>query len=59
MWDESIALQHDEEREQDREARDTQRYDHDEHVPTTYERAQFNEEEEQAIYERDDKMGAI
>lgn len=64
MWEESIALQHDEERNQDNAERDTQRYEHDDNTPTTYERAEWTKEDdgaddEQADYEREDKMGAI
>jgi hypothetical protein len=39
MWEESIGLQHNEERSADRERAETKHYDHDEHEPTTYERA--------------------
>ena len=58
-WNEALDTQRNEEREYDREQKATQRYDHDEHEPTTYERAQYNEDVEQEIYERDDKLGAI
>lgn len=64
MWRESIELQQNEEQTADRERAEAKKYDHDENVETTYERAQregkeYHEEVEQEIYERDDKLGAI
>lgn len=61
MWNESIELQQAEEQSADRERAESRKYDHDENVETTYERAarEYHEEVEQDIYERDDKLGAI
>ena len=59
MWSESIELQHNEERNADSDRKWEERVNYDEHEPTTFERAQYNEEIEQDIYERDSKMGAI
>lgn len=58
-WNEALDTQRNEEREADRERAYQEREKHDEHEPTTYERAQYNEDIEQEIYERDDKLGAI
>lgn len=61
MWEESLRVQQTEEQNGDRERAETRKYDHDENVETTYERAarEYHEEVEQDIYERDDKLGAI
>lgn len=59
MNEESYAEMRQEEYNADMERQYEKRYDHDDNVATTYERAQYNEEVEQDIYERDDKMGAI
>lgn len=64
MWGEVYPLIVNEERNADAEARASRQYDHNDHEPTTFERAQytkenFREDEEQDIYERDDKLGAI
>ncbi len=64
MWEEAYQHIVDEERNADKEARASRQYDHNDNEPTTFERAQytaenFREDEEQDIYERDDKMGAI
>ena len=60
-YQEAMQIVHDDERNADRE-RNQERVENfrlDENETTTYERAQYNEEVEQDIYERDDKMGAI
>lgn len=59
MWEEAYEHIINEERNADRERAYQEREKHDEYEPTTYGRAQYNEDEEQQIYERDDKMGAI
>lgn len=59
MYEEAYEAIRNDERVGDQERQDEKRYDHDEHTPTTYERAQYNEDIEQEIYERDDKLGAI
>lgn len=69
MWEESYQLIRDDERngdsEREQELRENYRLDepvqemHDNNVPTTYERAQLNEDEEHAVYEMDDRLGAI
>lgn len=64
MWEEAYEAIRNEEYNQDANERASRQYDHNEHEPTTLERAQytaenFREDEEQDIYERDDKMGAI
>lgn len=61
MQDEVYEHLHSERENADREKRDTQKYDHDDNVETTYERAarEVAEDEAQADYEREDKMGII
>ena len=59
QYAEAMQSLHSEEQNYEREQRESKQYDHDEHETTTYERKQYNEEVEQDIYERDDKMGAI
>jgi hypothetical protein len=64
MWEEAYANIVAEEQNYDREQRESKHYDHEDNVETTYERAlreakEVAEEEVQADYERDDKMGAI
>lgn len=64
VWQEAIRIQHEQDRAYDQEQKESRQYDHNEHEPTTFERAQytaenFREDEEQDIYERDDKLGAI
>ena len=66
MWDESIQLQHNEEREGDRERECTMRELVQDEMQESHETAeelraiaQAMEDERQANYERDDKMGMI
>lgn len=59
MYEEAYQAIRDDERNGDSERAQLVQEMHDNNVPTTYERAQFNEDEEQAVYEMDDKLGAI
>lgn len=58
---EAMQSLQDEERYADREREQERRENFriDDNEMTTFERAQYNEEVEQDIYERDDKIGAI
>ena len=59
QYAEAMQSLHSEERNADSEHKWEDRAQYDENETTTYERKQYNEEVEQDIYERDDKMGAI